>query len=319
MEPPREQSPEQQRHSRDSDAPRQSRRNAPGAGPRRTGAVHPGGSTPASGGAEHRRALRSRWRGATLASGWPFPGDWYCTAIDRVCDAALHGEGLEEEVGRLAAQRAESGIGLDETLRDLTVLHAVLSGGNTGSALVGGECEEVPPALLRRAALAWADVVAGRSVEREVTDALTGLTTRSYLRMRLYEVYRETGAARAGGETETGRDSYELLVTSLRLPHEDVRWSRLMGVVLAADVLREVFDRGETVSLLRESTPVVLTRNDPRIVERRRRAESAINARMRADPELRRAMDESGRAVSIRELRLPAEYSGACELLDSLS
>ncbi|ASU80815.1 hypothetical protein CDG81_04010 [Actinopolyspora erythraea] len=262
--------------------------------------------------------MRSRWRGATLASGWPFPGDWYCTAIDRVCDAALRGEDLDEEVGRLAAQRADSGIGLDETLRDLTVLHAVLSGSNTGSALVGGECEEVPPALLRRAALAWADVVAGRSVAREVTDALTGLTTRSYLRMRLYEVYRETESARAGGGAENDRDSYELLVTSLRLPREDVRWSRLMGVVLAADVLREVFDRGETVSLLRESTPVVLTRNDSRLVERRRRAESTINARMRADPELRRALDDSGCAVSIRELRLPAEYSGACELLDSL-
>ncbi|WP_218120186.1 hypothetical protein [Actinopolyspora mzabensis] len=267
---------------------------------------------------ERRRALRSRWRGATLASGWPFPGDWACPAVDRVCEAVISGDDPGNAVDELAAQRADSGIGLDETLRDLGVLHAVLSREDTGSALIGEECDDVPASLLRRAALAWADVVAGRSASREVTDALTGLSTLSYLRMRLHEVYRETSAAETGSPTSPGRDSYALLVVTLRLPGDDDRWARLMALVLAADVLREVFDAGETVSLLRESTPVVLTRADPRLTERCFRAEAAINERVLADPEFARALDDSGSAVRIRRSPLPTEYARACELLDSL-
>ncbi|GAB3548960.1 hypothetical protein J2S53_004095 [Actinopolyspora lacussalsi] len=262
--------------------------------------------------------MRSRWRGATLASGWPFPGDWACPAVDRVCEAVISGDDPGDAVDELAAQRADSGIGLDETLLDLGVLHAVLSREDTGTALVSQECDDVPTWLLRRAALAWADVVAGRSAAREVTDALTGLSTLSYLRMRLYEVYRETRAAGAGPATSPGRDSYALLVVTLRLPGDDHRWARLMAVVLAADVLRDVFDAGETVSLLRDSTPVVLTRDDTWLAERCSRAETAINERVLADPELARALDDSGSAVRIRRSPLPTEYSRACELLDSL-
>ncbi|MGJ7908835.1 hypothetical protein ACOQFL_20410 [Actinopolyspora sp. H202] len=262
--------------------------------------------------------MRSRWRGATLASGWPFPDDWACPAVDRVCEAVTSGDDPGEAVDELAAQRADSGIGLDETLRDLGVLHAVLSRADTGSALVGEECDDVPASLLRRAALAWADVVSGRSAAREVTDALTGLSTLSYLRMRLYEVYRETRGAGAEAATSPGRDIYALLVVTLRLPGSDDRWARLMALVLAADALREVFDAGETVSLLHESTPVVLTRDEPRLVERCSRAEAAIDERVLADPELARALDDSGSAVRIRRAPLPSEYSRACELLDSL-
>ncbi|SFE26880.1 hypothetical protein SAMN04487819_11072 [Actinopolyspora alba] len=325
MEPPREQSPEQSRCGGESNdpgtsQPRDSNPGQRGSNPGQLGAraIPSGRATSVAGGAERYRALRSRWRGATLASGWPFPGDWACPAVDRVCEAVIIGDDPGDAVDELAAQRADSGIGLDETLRDLGVLHAVLSREDTGTALVSEECDDVPTWLLRRAALAWADVVAGRSAAREVTDALTGLSTLSYLRMRLYEVYRETRAAGAGSATSPGRDSYALLVVTLRLPGDDHRWARLMAVVLAADVLRDVFDAGETVSLLRESTPVVLTRDDTRLAERCSRAETAINERVLADPELARALDDSGSAVRIRRSPLPTEYSGACELLTSL-
>ncbi|NYH79370.1 hypothetical protein FHR84_002704 [Actinopolyspora biskrensis] len=267
---------------------------------------------------ERRRALRARWRSATLAAGWPFPSDWSCSGVDRVCDAALREEELPEAVAELGEQRAAAGIGLDETLRDLAALHAVLAGECTGGALVTGDCSRMPGELLRRTAVAWADVVAGRSASREVVDALTGLTTQAYLRMRLHEVYRETSREEHddGGGARDGAH-YELLAVTLPLSERTGRWARMMGVVLAAEVLRSVFDSGETLSLLRESTPVVLTRIRSGLAERRAWAELMIADRLRADPELRTAC-VSAEEVRLRELRLPSEYAEACELVDSL-
>lgn len=265
---------------------------------------------------ERSRELRARWRSATLAAGWPFPSDWSCSGVDRVCDAALREEELPEAVAELGEQRAAAGIGLDETLRDLAVLHAVSAGECTGGALVTGDCSRIPAELLHRTAVAWADVVAGRSTAREVVDALTGLTTQAYLRMRLHEVYCETsGDGDQGHARET--DRYELLAVTLPLSERTGRWARMMGVVLAADVLRSVFDSGETLSLLRESTPVVLTRIRSGLAERRAWAELMIADRLRADPELRTAC-VSAEEVCLRRLRLPSEYAEACELLDTL-
>src|SRR5947209_13792580 len=33
--------------------------------------------------------LRSRWRTASLAAGWPFPNDWALAEVDVVCQTAL--------------------------------------------------------------------------------------------------------------------------------------------------------------------------------------------------------------------------------------
>ncbi|NHD19029.1 MULTISPECIES: hypothetical protein [Actinopolyspora] len=265
---------------------------------------------------ERRRALRARWRSATLAAGWPFPADWSCSGVDRVCDAVLGEEELSDAVTELGEQRAAAGIGLDETLRDLAVLHAVSLGEQTGDALVTGDCSRLPAELLHRTAVAWADVVAGRSTAREVVDALTGLTTQAYLRMRLHEVYCETSGDGNRGQVWEA-DRYELLAVTLPLSERTGRWARMMGVVLAADVLRSVFDSGETLSLLRESTPVVLTRIRSGLAERRAWAELMIADRLRADPELRTGC-VSAEEVRLRQLRLPSEYAEACELLDTL-
>ncbi|PRW62650.1 hypothetical protein [Actinopolyspora mortivallis] len=265
---------------------------------------------------ERRRALRAWWRSATLAAGWPFPGDWSCSGVDQVCDALLGRGELFDALAELGQQRARAGIGLDETLSDLAALYEVVAGAGEGVVLARGDCSELPAEPLRTVAVSWADVTAGRSASREVVDALTGLTTGAYLRMRLYEVYRETAGAEHGDRRE-GRDHYGLLVVTLCPAEGADRWTHLMGVVLAADVLRTEFDAGETVSLLRESTPVVLARQRAGLAERRRRAERTIAERLRSDPELARAC-ASGEGPRLRWLRLPAEYAQACALIDSL-
>ncbi|WP_019855414.1 hypothetical protein [Actinopolyspora mortivallis] len=264
---------------------------------------------------ERRRALRAWWLSATLAAGWPFPGDWSCSGVDQVCDALLGRGELFDALTELGQQRARAGIGLDETLNDLAALYEVLGSEGEGVVPARGDCSELPAEPLRTVAVSWADVTAGRSASREVVDALTGLTTGAYLRMRLYEVYRET--AGAGQGDRQGWDHYALLVVTLCPTEGTDRWTHLMGVVLASDVLRTEFDAGETVSLLRESTPVVLVRQRKGLAERRLRAERTIAERLRSDPELARVC-APGEGPRLRWLRLPAEYAQACALIDSL-
>lgn len=263
---------------------------------------------------DRRRSLRARWRRASLAGGWPFPSDWACEGIDRVCDTVLAGDEPDEGLAELGAARARAGIGLDETLRDLAALHAVCHGEATGSAAswVPVDCDSVPSRHVRQAALGWADAVAGQSVDRQVTDALTGLVTVSYLRMRLHEIY-----CRARREHRS--TGHVLLVVSLALPDECRHWSRSMAVVLAADTLRGVFDGGETLALVRESTPVVLGGADENIAQRAADAERLIADRMLADPELANAAHPRNGPVRVRRQELPADYATACELLPTLA
>ncbi|MDA3631096.1 hypothetical protein [Saccharopolyspora oryzae] len=251
-----------------------------------------------------QRALRSRWRTASLAAGWPFPSDWASDAVDVVCAAVVSDEDLVDPLTDLGAARAEAGVGLAGTLQDLAALHAVATGDHDG--LVSADPDVVPTALVRTTALGWAEVIARLSVGREVEDPLTGLTTVGYLRTRLHEVYRE---ARAEGRSAS--EDHALITVSLDGPADT--YSRMIGMVLIADVLRTAFDAGETVSLLRPATAAVLTKRTPQLSARCLHARCMIEHRLAADPSL-----QVCREVRIREKPLPADHEAACDLLTSL-
>lgn len=285
-----------------------------------------------AGGAEDPVAtLRTRWRAASLAAGWPFPSDWGLPEVDDVCAAVASGADLPAVLAVLGRARARSGAGLDETLVDLAALHAVLTGGPGSEVAISGGSEPAtaadwpaatdgsptlpevvnpnatPAFLLRATALAWADTVLGELRSATATESLTGLATSDYLRVRLGEVYRE--GARAG---RCPSSRFVLLVVTLDLSAV-VGWARLMAMVLTAETLRRVFDGGESLAVLGPSVAVVLTERGRDLAERAARARGLVVDRFGVDPRLRPA----GRP-DFRVERLPETEAGANDLINSV-
>jgi GGDEF domain-containing protein len=254
------------------------------------------------------RALRARWRTASIANGWRFPSDWALPEVDTVCES-LVGRQLElnAALASLARARAASGAGLEETLTDLAALHAVATHPEGVHGLISADLDATPARLIRVAALAWADESFGEVSSPCATDSLTGLATPAYLRTRLGEVYRQ--AARAGHRAQ---DSHSLLVITLDLSEVE-GLSRIMAMVLVADVLREVFGGGESCAVLGPSVAAVLAEREPTFGDRALTAGWLLNERLPADPHLACAG-----APSLRVLGLPDTEEDADQLLRHL-
>jgi hypothetical protein len=239
------------------------------------------------------RVLRSRWRTASLANGWRFPSDWPLPEVDLVCASVLGQVDLCGALASLGRARAQAGASLDETLVDLAALHAVLTNPDSSDGLVAADPDATPSRLLRAAALAWADESFGELTAMRSTHGLTGLGTEAYVRARLGEVYRQ--AAREGSRV---RDTHVLLVITLDLS-DVVGWSRMMAMLLVADVLRQVFNGGESSAVLGPSVAVVLAEREPSFGQRALTAAWLINERLHVDPELRAAPRPDLRVVSL--------------------
>jgi hypothetical protein len=250
------------------------------------------------------RALRARWRTASIAAGWRFPSDWGLPEVDGVCAAAVRRADLAGPLAGLGRARAEAGAGLEETLTDLAALHAVLTTPQSESGLIATDPDAAPTALVRAASLAWADASCGDVPNAEATESLTNLATHAYLRTRLGELYRQ-----ATREEVPVAGSHSLLAVTLDL--SDVTgWSRLMAMVLVADVLREVFDGGESVALLGPSVAVVLGPRDSAFGDRALTAGWMISQRLSSDPQL-----DACRRPWLRVEKLPATFPEARALL----
>ncbi|WP_018682379.1 hypothetical protein [Actinokineospora enzanensis] len=251
------------------------------------------------------RDLRARWRTASLTAGWRYPSDWGVPEVDDVCAAVLAGDDPVGALGDLARARALTGASLDETLGDLAALCAVLET-PTGVKAVA-DPDATPPTLIRATALAWVDAALGQRHAGEATDSLSGQASADYLRVRLGEVYAK---GRRDGFCPSER--FVLLVVSLNLSRV-VGWPRLMAMVLAGDVLRSVFDGGESVAVLGPSVAVVLAERDARLSERATDARLLINDRFAVDPDL----GALGRP-DIRVQRLPGSESSAQHLVHGI-
>lgn len=271
---------------------------------------------------EPRLTLRRRWRTASLACGWRFPDDWDVAEVDLVCSAVVRSglDGAGAALVALAHARAATGTGLEETLGDLAALYGVLQFG--ASAPVGetshadpldaiaevADVDALPTRLLRIVAVAWAEIALGDVGATEVHDSLTGLPTQAYLRTRLSELYRE--AAREGVCVAEG---HVLVVISLGFDDTAV-YLRPAGMILAADVLRQVFDGGESHVVLGASTVAAVVARSDEVARRAVRLRRELTERFAVDPQL----VESGSA-RVNVMRLPASHDDACQLLESLS
>ncbi|GAA1209442.1 GGDEF domain-containing protein [Prauserella alba] len=269
-----------------------------------------------------RVALRRRWRAASLACGWRFADDWDVAEVDLVCSAVTRSglDGAGAALVALAHARAAAGTGLEETLGDLAALHGVLQvpagapAGETGHAdaldaiAEAGDVDALPTRLLRIVAVAWAEVALGHVGTTEVHDSLTGLPTQAYLRTRLSELYRR--AARDGVSVAEGQ---VLVVISLDFADSAV-YLRPAGMILAADVLRHVFDGGESHAVLGASTVVAVVPRSDDVARSAVRLRRELTERFAVDPQL----VESGSA-RVNVVRLPVSHDDACLLLDSLA
>ncbi|SFW78066.1 hypothetical protein [Amycolatopsis australiensis] len=253
------------------------------------------------------KRLRSRWRIASITSGWRFPSDWAVPEVDTVCGCALFDGDLTGALTILGRSRARTGAGLDETLYDVAALHAVLESGSDADGLVSADPQATPSAMLRATAVGWADVATAVS-DVATTEALTGLATEAYLRTRLGEVYR-----RAARGERAGAPAPVLLAIGVDLSGVTC-WYRPMAMVLVADVLRRVFDGGETAAALSRSTAVILADRDPGVGHRIRHARRRIADRLAADPQLTAAA-----RPRVRVHRLPDTLAAAYDLLHHLA
>jgi hypothetical protein len=254
------------------------------------------------------RVLRARWRTASIANGWRFPSDWPLPEVDLVCASVISETDVCQALASLGRARAQAGAGLDETLTDLAALHAVITNPDNPDGLVSADPDATPSRLIRVAALAWADESIGELAQVNSTHGLTGLGTGAYLRARFGEVYRQ--AARDGSRVH---DTHVLLTITLDLS-DVVGWSRMMAMVLVADVLREVFNGGETSAVLGPSVAAVLAVREPSFGQRALSAAWLINERMHVDPDLRQAPKPDLRVVT-----LPDSEQDAAHVLENLS
>jgi GGDEF domain-containing protein len=260
------------------------------------------------------RALRARWRTASLASGWRFPSDWGLPEVDAVCAAVIkNGRVVSADIAEtalagLGRARAAAGAGLAETLADLAALHAVLADPDSVDGFIAPDVDVTPSRLLRVTALAWADVATDQLVHTEVTEPLTGLPTAAYLRTRLSEVYRQ-----ARRDERPAVEGYTLLVVAMDFSSV-AGWPRLTGMILVADALRSVFDGGESVASLGPSVAGALVPKNVRLASMGVALRRALNERLSVDAQLR----DTGRP-RISAVRLPATYDQACGLLAGLA
>nr|WP_245976325.1 GGDEF domain-containing protein [Amycolatopsis palatopharyngis] len=253
------------------------------------------------------RALRARWRTASLASGWRFPSDWALPEVDAVCAAVVKGGGPEHALAGLGRARAAAGTGLAETLADLAALHAVLEQVGSTDGFVSPDVDATPSRLLRVTAVAWADVAFDQFAGAEVTDPLTGLPTLAYLLTRLGELYRQ--AAREG---RPAAERHNLLVVAMDFTAA-AGWTRLTGMILAADALKFVFDGGESLAALGPSTMAALAPRDNGVAAKAVLLRRELTERLAGDQQLR----EIG-TPRLRLLRLPATHAQAGDLLSDL-
>ncbi|GAB3163216.1 hypothetical protein GCM10027258_83240 [Amycolatopsis stemonae] len=250
--------------------------------------------------------LRNRWRIASITSGWRYPSDWAVSEVDTVCGAALFDGDLTTALTLLGGSRAQTGAGLDETLYDVAALHAVLDRESDSDGLVSADPHAAPFPMLRAAAIGWADVASG-ACGHATTESSSGLATESYLRTRMGEVYQRSARADRGVP-----ETLVLLVIGLDLS-QVTGWSRPMAMALVADVLRGVFDGGETTAALGRSAAVVLAERDAGTSRRIRHARRRIADRFSRDPQLATAH------ADVRLHRLPETLAAAYGLLDHLA
>jgi len=235
--------------------------------------------------------LRHEWNARATDYGWAFPSDWHVPAVDAVCDAIVANADVWAPAERLGRSRADAGVSLAEALVDVDGLAAIAHGRYTDP-------------LRRAVSLGWADQIT--TPPPSVVDAMTGLVSPEYLRVRLGEVYR---SAEVRGEPVSGDSA--LVVIRLELDSRNA-WYGPLPMVLVGDGMRRVFDGGQTLALLGDAVAVVLCGRDAMLARRARLLCSMVADQIELDPQI------SIPTPSVWIETLPLRYGAALDLISEL-
>lgn len=133
-------------------------------------------------GSGYPQLLRGRWQQRSEQTGWRFPGDWLVPEVEGVIQARIDGGTLQSAAKRLGASRAYQGVGVRETMLDLSAFFA--------AADVPTDDETMR------------DLVEGWAAENErcepfsCTDVRTGLPTLAHFERLLYDLSMSAEAHR---------------------------------------------------------------------------------------------------------------------------
>lgn len=235
-------------------------------------------------------ALRQTWAEGSQVCGWAFESDWDTPAVDAVVDAICGDRSVWASAERLGGERAAAGVPLAEALTDVDVL----------ADLVADRHRE---SLVRAVSLGWADRVIAPA--DAVSDALTGLASAEYLRIRLGEIYRA-----AEVEGSSAARSHALVVVRLGKTGSQ-SWTRRLPMILVGDALRTVFDAGESLARIGPAVAVAVAPRGPLLARRARLMAELIAA----------GVEESDDDVSphVWIEGLPETCSAAADLLSDLA
>ncbi len=198
--------------------------------------------------------LRSAWYAASRRRLGLTEAVWYDPAVEPVIRALTLDEPLDAAVTELGHARGSAGFGLRETAADLAALAEILP---TETA------ERIHDEGIS-ALSAWADAFIDRVHPPACVDALTGLVTPAYLRVRLAEVHRECNDRRLGVS-----HAYALVVVGPAHP-APTSLARLAARLRAGRCLRDWFPGGESACHLDGERVLVLAPRDDRLAPRTR-------------------------------------------------
>jgi hypothetical protein len=232
---------------------------------------------------------RSAWYAAARRRLGLTEDDWYDPAVEHVLDAVARNESIDEAVTELGSARGVAGFDLRETASDLDALAEVLPESEVGDLAQGATIAALS---------AWADAFIDRVHPPACVDALTGLVTLAYLRVRLTEVYRDCEAqGRRPGE------AYALVVVGpAHRPADPL--ARLAGRLAAGRHVRDWFPGGESASHLDDALLAILS---PRAYDLERRARGLANV-----------LSDGGRG-RVQISPLPSEHDDGQRWLDELA
>lgn len=189
-------------------------------------------------------SLRAQWW-SLAAAGWATETEWHLQSVDALCDALADGRDPWPSAERLGFERAAAAIPLSEALADIDLLASMVS-------------TQVAEALRRAVSLGWS--AKSTTPPIGIVDPLTGLTSLGYLQVRLGEVYRAVEAGRLALE--------DVALVVVRLDSPETGLSRNLPMMLLAEGMRGIFDAGETLSLVSETTMAILARRDSGLARR---------------------------------------------------
>lgn len=237
------------------------------------------------------RRLRDAWRTASVEAGWTFPADWWAPAVDAVTEALVGGRDVAPACAELGRCRSAIGAGLGETLEDILAL----------GELLGNENDRRLSAMIRAAAVGWAETTCEALASTTCEDPLSLLSTPAYLRTRMAELYRE--AARSAVPLDR---THALVIVALPTSRE---WDAMTRPLHVGESLRAVFSGGETLCALNASRTVAVVTRCALLGERLVALRTLLRERLRPDADL---------LIRVWVEGLPPALPGAYLLLEEL-